>query len=200
MPVSEFIDPLKPAKMTLEGALSQLNADKSNVLDVAALYGIVSPSEEEKAALKGSTDLRKTLVQLLATRANIGFTTGGHTGEDLFMYSYGPGKPVGFVENTDIAHSIASAMGFDLKKLDSQLFVKAEDAFKTIGATISVNTTNKENPILVVKKGKTVAELPVNKDIVVINGETKNLRSVTVQSNGTFYVSKEAVNLVKKGK
>ncbi|WP_066059452.1 alkaline phosphatase [Robertmurraya korlensis] len=199
MPVSEFIDPLKPAKMTLEGALSQLNANKSNALEVAALYGIVNPSEEEKAAIVGSTDLRKTLVQLLATRANIGFTTGGHTGEDLFMYSYGPGKPVGFIENTDIAHSVASAMGFDLKKLDNQLFVNAESAFKTIGATISVDSTNKENPILVVKKGKTVAELPVNKDIVVINGETKNVRSVTVQSNGTFYVSKEAVELVKKG-
>jgi alkaline phosphatase len=200
MPVSEFIDPLKPAKMTLEGALSQLNANKSNALEVAALYGIVNPSEEEKAAIVGSTDLRKTLVQLLATRANIGFTTGGHTGEDLFMYSYGPGKPVGFIENTDIAHSVASALGFDLKKLDNQLFVNAEAAFKTIGATISVDSTNKENPILVVKKGKTVAELPVNKDIVVINGETKNVRSVTVQSNGTFFVSKEVVELVKKGK
>lgn len=200
MPVSEFIDPLKPAKMTLEGALSQLNPDKSNALEVAALYGIVNPSEEEKAAIEGSTDLRKTLVQLLATRANIGFTTGGHTGEDLFMYSYGPGKPIGFIENTDIAHSVASAMGFDLKKLDSQLFVNAEAAFKTIGATIRIDSANKENPILVVKKGKTVAELPVNKDIVVINGETKNLRSVTVQSNEIFYVSQEAVDLVKKGK
>lgn len=198
MPVSAYIDPLKPAKMTLEGALSQLKVDKSNALEVAALYGIVSPSAEETKAIKESSNLSKTLVQLLATRANIGFTTGGHTGEDLFMYSYGPGKPVGFVENTDIAHSVASAMGFDLKKLDSQLFVDAEEAFK--GASISIDTTNKENPVLVVKQGKTTAEFPVNKDIVIINGKEKDLRSITVQSNGKFYVSKEAIQSVKNGK
>lgn len=198
--VSTYIDPLKKATLTLEGALKQLKSDKSNVLEVAALYGIDNPTPAETKAINESTNLGKTLVQLLATRANIGFTTGGHTGEDLFMYSYGPGKPVGFVENTDIAHSVASAMGFDLKKLDAQLFVNAETAFKTIGATVSIDSSNKENPILVVHKGKTVAELPVNKDLVLINGKEVKLRSVTVQSNGIFYVSNEAVELVKKGK
>lgn len=200
MPVSDFINPLKEAKMTLEGALKQLKADKSNALEVAALYGIVNPSEEEKKAINESTNLGKTLVQLLATRANIGFTSGGHTGEDLFMYSYGPGKPVGFVENTDIAHSVSSAMGFDLKKLDSQLFVDAQVAFKLIGATTSIDASNKENPVLVVKKGNTTAEFPVNKDIVNINGKEKDLRSVTVPTNGKFYVSREAVDVVKKAK
>jgi alkaline phosphatase len=200
IPVSTYIDPLKKATMTLEGALKQLKSDKSNVLEVAALYGIDNPTPAETKAINDSTNLGKTLVQLLATRANIGFTTGGHTGEDLFMYSYGPGKPVGFVENTDIAHSVASAMGFDLKKLDDQLFVNAEAAFKTIGATVSIDASNKENPILVIQKGKTVAKLPVNKDIVLINGKEKKLKSVTVQSNGIFYVSKEAVELVKKDK
>ncbi|WP_391557690.1 alkaline phosphatase [Robertmurraya sp.] len=200
IPVSTYIDPLKKATMTLEGALKQLKSDKSNVLEVAALYGIDNPTPAETKAINDSTNLGKTLVQLLATRANIGFTTGGHTGEDLFMYSYGPGKPVGFVENTDIAHSVASAMGFDLKKLDDQLFVNAEAAFKTIGATVSIDASNKENPILVIQKGKTVAKLPVNKDVVLINGKEKKLKSVTVQSNGIFYVSKEAVELVKKDK
>jgi len=200
IPVSTYIDPLKQAKMTLEGALKQLKADKSNALEVAALYGIVNPSEAEKNAITQSTNLGKTLVQLLATRSNIGFTTGGHTGEDLFLYSYGPGKPVGFVENTDLAHAVASSFGFDLKRLDSQLFVDAEAAFKEIGATVSIDSTNGANPVLVVKKGNTTAELPVNKDIVVINGKEKDLKTITVQTNGKFYVSKEAVDAVKKGK
>lgn len=200
IPVSSYIDPLKKATMTLEGALKQLKADKSNALEVAALYGIVNPTAAETKEITESTNLGKTLVQLLATRANIGFTTGGHTGEDLFMYSYGPGKPIGFVENTDIAHSAASALGFDLKKLDSQLFVDAQTAFKEIGATVSIDSSNKENPILVVKTRKSTAEFPVNKDTVTLNGKDMNLRSVTVQTNGKFYVSKEAIELVKKGK
>ena len=200
IPVSDYIDPLKKAEMTLEGALKQLNDDKSNVLEVAELYGIDNPSQEETKAIQETKDLGKTLVQLLANRANIGFTTGGHTGEDLFMYSYGPGKPVGFVENTDIAHTVANAMGFDLEKLDNQVFVDAEAEFKKIGATVSIDTTDSNNPILVVKKGKTEATFPVNKNIVTINGKEKELKNVTVQTNGTFYVSQEAIQLVKKGK
>ncbi|MGG3641282.1 alkaline phosphatase [Bacillus gobiensis] len=199
-PVSAYVDPLKKAEMTLEGALKQLKPDKSNALEVAALYGIDNPSAEERKAIEESSDLGKTLVQLLAARANIGFTTGGHTGEDLFMYSYGPGKPEGLVQNTDIANSIAGAFGFDLKKLDKQLFVDAEKAFKGIGAKVSIDSSDSQNPVLVVKKGKKEAKLPVNKNIVTMNGKDRELNSVTVQSNGKFYVSKEAVELVRKGR
>ncbi|MCE4049343.1 alkaline phosphatase [Bacillus sp. Au-Bac7] len=199
-PVSAYVDPLKKAEMTLEGALKQLNKDKSNVLEVAALYGIDNPTAEETKALNSSADLSKTLVQLLANRANLGFTTGGHTGEDLFMYSYGPGKPTGLIENTDVAKSAAKALGFNLGELDKEVFVEAEAAFKKIGAKVSIDSSDKNNPVLIVTKGKTTAEIPVNKNIVTIKGKDKELKTVTVQTNGKFYVSKEAVNIVKKGK
>lgn len=199
-PVSAYIDPLKEAEMTLEGALKQLKKDNSNVLEVAALYGITNPTADETKALNSSTNLSKTLVQLLANRANLGFTTGGHTGEDLFMYSYGPGKPTGLIENTDVAKSTASALGFSLGKVDKEVFVEAESAFKKIGAKVSIDSSDKTNPVLIVKKGKTTAEIPVNKNIVTIKGKDKELKTVTVQSNGKFYVSQEAVNIVKKGK
>ncbi|MEI2405341.1 alkaline phosphatase [Niallia taxi] len=199
-PVSAYIDPLKEAKMTLEGALKQLKKDNSNVLEVAALYGITNPTADETKALNASTNLSKTLVQLLANRANLGFTTGGHTGEDLFMYSYGPGKPTGLIENTDVAKSSATALGFSLGKVDKEVFVEAESAFKKIGAKVSIDSSDKTNPVLIVKKGKTTAEIPVNKNIVTIKGKDKELKTVTVQSNGKFYVSQEAVNIVKKGK
>jgi len=199
-PVSAYVDPLKKAEMTLEGALKQLNKDKSNVLEVAALYGIDNPTAEETKALNSSADLSKTLVQLLANRANLGFTTGGHTGEDLFMYSYGPGKPTGLIENTDVAKSTAKALGFNLSELDKEVFVEAESAFKKIGAKVSIDSADKNNPVLIVTKGKTTAEIPVNKNIVTIKGKDKALKTVTVQSNGKFYVSQEAVNIVKKGK
>ncbi|MCM3213277.1 alkaline phosphatase (plasmid) [Niallia taxi] len=199
-PVSAYIDPLKEAEMTLEGALKQLKKDNSNVLEVAALYGITNPTADETKALNSSTNLSKTLVQLLANRANLGFTTGGHTGEDLFMYSYGPGKPTGLIENTDVAKSTATALGFSLGKVDKEVFVEAESAFKKIGAKVSIDSSDKTNPVLVVKKGKTTAEIPVNKNIVTIKGKDKELKTVTVQSNGKFYVSQEAVKIVKKGK
>ncbi|MEK3808666.1 alkaline phosphatase [Bacillus sp. FSL H8-0547] len=200
IPVSEYIDPLKEAELTLEGAMKQLKPDQSNKLEVAALYGIKNPTAEETQAINDSKNLAKTLVELLAERANIGFTSGGHTGEDLFMYSYGPGKPIGFVENTDIAHITASAMGFDLKELDKKLFVDAKTAFEAMGAKVFVNAQDKNNPVLVVKKGKTTAEFPVNKDLAIVNGKEIELDSVTVQTKDRFYLSKDAVQLVKKSK
>ncbi|MCM3598034.1 copper amine oxidase N-terminal domain-containing protein [Metabacillus idriensis] len=63
---------------------------------------------------------------------------------------------------------------------------------------IYVDVSNPENSVLFVQKGKTTTEFPVNKNIVTINGKEIELDSVTVQTNGNFYVSKEAVQLVKK--
>lgn len=62
---------------------------------------------------------------MLANRANIGFTTGGHTGEDVFLYSFGPSKLTGLVENTDLAHAMAQFMDFDLAKLTDNLYKPA---------------------------------------------------------------------------
>ncbi|VVM33717.1 alkaline phosphatase [Terribacillus sp. AE2B 122] len=198
-PVSAYVDPLKEATMTLEGAMSQLNEDGSNRLEVAELYGITNPTAKEKRAINKSEDLGGTLVDLLAQRANLGFTTGGHTGEDLFLYSYGPGKPSGMIENTDIAHSAADAMGFKLDKLSKNMFIEAEEAFGKWGE-VSVDTSDAANPVLVIDKGRKKAEFPVNKNVVIVNDREYELDSVTVQSGGDFYVSKDAVKIVKKAK
>ncbi|WP_254391743.1 alkaline phosphatase [Terribacillus sp. DMT04] len=198
-PVSAYVDPLKEAKMTVEGALSQLNEDGSNRLEVAALYGITNPTKKEKRAINKAEDLGGTLVDLLAQRANLGFTTGGHTGEDVFLYSYGPGKPSGMIQNTDIAHSAADAMGFKLDKLSRNMFIEAEDAFGNWGE-VSVDTSNEANPVLVVDRGRKKAQFPVNKNIAIVNDREYELDSVTVQSGGKFYVSKEAVKIVKRAK
>jgi alkaline phosphatase len=200
-PVSAYIDPLKKAKMTLEGATSKLNNDLSNLEEVAALYGLDNLTADEKEKLKAAqkkTDVGPILVKLLANRANLGFTTGGHTGEDVFLYSYGPQKPYGLVQNTDIAKTMGQAMGFDLKALTNELFADAGSAFKKIGADVTINKTDAENPVLVVKRNKATAQLFVNKNIIRIDGKDYELGSVVVESNGKFYVPEKAVRLFTK--
>ncbi|PFN04605.1 MULTISPECIES: alkaline phosphatase [Bacillus cereus group] len=200
-PVSAYIAPLKKAKMTLEGAISKLKDDVSNVKEVAALYGLDDLTDDEKEKLqtaKKKKDVGSILVKLLANRANIGFTTGGHTGEDVFLYSYGPGKPCGFVQNTDIANTMAKAMGFHLGELTNQLFLDAKSAFKQIGATVTIDNTDKANQVLVVKKNNVKAELFMNKNIIRINGKDYELGSIVVESNEKFYVPKKAVHLFSK--
>ncbi|MBO1626118.1 alkaline phosphatase [Bacillus arachidis] len=200
-PVSAYIAPLKKAKMTLEGATNKLKDDLSNVKEIAALYGLGDLTHDEKAKLKAAqkkTDVGPILTKLLANRANIGFTTGGHTGEDVFLYSYGPGKPYGFVQNTDIAKVMAKAMGFHLEELTNKLFLDAESAFEQIGATVKIDKTDVANPVLVVKHNKGEAQLFVNKNIIRIDGRAYELGSIVVESNGKFYIPEKAVHLFTK--
>ncbi|HDR7968845.1 alkaline phosphatase [Bacillus pacificus] len=200
-PVSTYIDPLKKAKMTLEGTINNLKSDISNVEEVAKLYGLDNLTYDEKERLKvvkKKIDVGPIFTTLLANRANIGFTTGGHTGEDVFLYSYGPQKPVGLIQNTDVAKTMAKAMGFNLEEVTNKLFVESELAFKQNGATVTVDNTNAVNPVLIVKRNNVTAQLFVNKNIIRIKNKDYELGSVVVESNGKFYVPEEASRLFIK--
>ncbi|MGN9864823.1 alkaline phosphatase [Bacillus swezeyi] len=200
-PVSAYIDPLKKAKMTLEGATGKLKDDLSNIEEAAQLYGLDRLTASEKEQLKDVKDKKaaaSVFSKLLANRANLGFTTGGHTGEDVFLYSYGPKKPQGLLDNTDIAKTMAKAMGFHLDTLTNELFMDAERAFQKAGARVTIDKKDPANPVLVATRKNIKAEMPVNKNIIKIKGKDYELDSVIVESNGTFYVPKEAVRLFKK--
>jgi len=200
-PVSAYIDPLKKAKMTLEGATNKLKDNLSNIKEVAALYGLDNLTNDEREKLKTAnkkTDVGPLLTKLLANRANIGFTTGGHTGEDVFLYSYGPQKPYGLVQNTDIAKIMAKAMGFQLEEITKKLFLDAETSFKQIGANVTIDKQDALNPVLVVKRNNTEAKLFVNKNIIYIGGKDYELGGIVVESNGKFYVPEKAIQLFTK--
>lgn len=200
-PISTYIDPLKKAKMTLEGTTNKLKSDLSNVEDVAKLYGLDNLTYDEKErvkAVKKKSEVGPIFTTLLANRANIGFTTGGHTGEDVFLYSYGPQKPYGLIQNTDIAKTMAKAMGFNLEEVTNKLFVESESAFKQNGATVTIDNTNAANPVLIVKRNNVTAQLFVNKNIMRVQNKDYELGSVFVESNGKFYVPEEAIRLFIK--
>ena len=201
IPVSAYIDPLKKATMTVEGALKQLNDDRSNMKEVAELYGLDNLTEEEIEALKTSKKLQADMSHMLSERANIGFSTGGHTGEDVFLYAYGPSKPYGLVDNTDLAKSMASFLGFDLNKTTEQLFVNARESFENKGYETRIDVTDENNPVFIAEKQKIKIELPINKNVAHVTQNkktfTKTLDGVTVYNGKDFYVSKSALNMSK---
>lgn len=201
IPVSAYIDPLKKATMTVEGALKQLKADRSNMKEVAELYGLDNLTSTEIDGLKASKSLQSDMTKMLATRANIGFTTGGHTGEDVFLYAYGPSRPYGLIDNTDIADAMATFMRVDLKKTTDRLFVNAREEFEKKGYTTRIDRTDEKNPVFIAEKQNIRIELPVNKNIanVVQNKKTftKTLDGVTIYNSKDFYVSETALNLSK---
>ncbi|WP_246289120.1 alkaline phosphatase [Bacillus haikouensis] len=202
IPVSDYIDPLKKAKMTLEGALNQLKPDRSNIKQVAELYGLDNLSDEQAASLKNSSTLSKDMASMLAGRANIGFTTGGHTGEDVFLYSYGPERPEGLIDNTEIAKSMAGFLGFELEQMTDMLFVNAQNEFERKGYKTKIDTTDVNNPVFIAEKGKKTIKIPANKNLATVTNNkktsTKILSGVSVYNGKDFFVSQDAVKFSGK--
>ena len=202
--LSSFIDPLKKAKLTGEGIEKMLNADRSNIVEImATYYGITDLTVEEIAAIKEtkSGSMNKTVGPMIAKKANIGFTTNGHTGEDVPLYVYAP-KGVdlltGTVQNTDIAAYMEKAMGLDLVAVTDKLFIKARSAFEAKGAAVVLDNTDPKNLVLIVKKGSTEIKMPVNKNIAYVNGTPVILDGVVVFNGIYTYVPQSAVDLIKK--
>ncbi len=204
LPLSAFIDPLKKATLTGEGLEKVLTADRSNAVEVMAKYfGITDLSDSEIKAIKETKNgsMNYTVGPMIAKRANIGFTTGGHTGEDVTLYVYAPkgvDQLTGTVENTDIARYMEKVLGISLNDATNKLFVPARKAFEAKGASISFNETDKLNPYLVATKGQTEIKIRINTDIAYVNGVETKLDGVAVYDGiGTNYVPQSAIDLLK---
>lgn len=201
-PLSDFIDPLKKATLTGEGLEKVLNADRSNAVEVMAKYfGITDLTAEEMKEIQETENgsMNYTVGPMIGKRANIGFTTGGHTGGDVALYVYAPSNVTqltGTVENTDIAKYMAKTMGVSLDAATQKLFVKAREGFEAKGAEVSFDATDAKNPVLVAKKGSTEVRMPVNKNIAYVNGSQVKLDGVVVFNGITTYVPQSAIDLI----
>ncbi|MCC5803143.1 alkaline phosphatase [Rossellomorea vietnamensis] len=195
MPADRFIKPLKKARLTVKGATSQLKKDRSNLKEVLLSYGLGELSKKEfdtMEAAKSVDDLENEMVKLMAKRANLGFTTHGHTGEDVFLYSYGPGKPVGLIENTDIPRVISDYMGFSLWTGPfATWYVNGMTYYRERGYEVSLEGRTSKNPVMVAKRDGEVLRFPENKDFYWRNDEKVGLKSVNVFDGETFYVHVE---------
>lgn len=202
--VERLVIPLKKAVLTGEGVEAVLagNLEPGNIRQVMdEYYGINDLTNEEIQSIQKAKrgNLNYVVGPMISKRSIVGWTTTGHTGEDVFFYSFGPNHPSGLIENTDIAHSAATAMGFALKQVDNKLFVEAGEAFKSIGAEIILDAADPENKVLVVKKGNKQAELPLSKNIIKINGKIYEMNGITVMApkTGKVYIPLQAVELAK---
>ncbi|CAM3477118.1 alkaline phosphatase PhoB [Aeromicrobium ponti] len=120
-----FGEPIKAAKRTPD-FMAQEIAGGASVEDTLKQYIDLELTSEEiqsvkKAAeTKKATDIDNAIEEIFNKRSHTGWTTGGHTGEDVPVYAFGPSSErfAGQIENTDQAKLI-----FELLKTD----VKVED-------------------------------------------------------------------------
>ncbi|WP_275076739.1 alkaline phosphatase [Providencia rettgeri] len=204
---TRFINPLKKAKVTGEGfeAILESQSAKQDAVKIRALatqwLGVDDLTDEEVNSIMGAKSgaLNYVIGPILAQRAKIGFTTNGHTGEDVVLYSYDPrGRLLGgLMDNTEVAHFMASALDVNLQQATEQLFLDANAEFSAKGATVSEDLADAENPVLVVTKGAQTLRIPRNKSVAWLNDNEVISDGVNVYNGSRWFVSKSLIDQIK---
>lgn len=145
-----------------------------------------------------TVNMGSSIVKIMNAHTYFGFTTGGHTGEEVFLAAYHPNGdlPIGMNTNMEINKYLFDVAGLQtsLEDMTSEIFAKHTDVFKGLNYTIDKST---EFPVLKIKKGKNTLTIPAFKSVAYLNGKPFDLKSVVVyiDKNDTFYLPK---NLVEK--
>lgn len=113
-----FVDPIKAAKRTPDFMAAQI-AKGASVEETLKKHLKLELTTEEIQSVKDAaqskdvTEIDNAIEAIINNRSFTGWTTGGHTGEDVPVYAYGPGSDrfSGLIDNTDNAKVI-----FDILK------------------------------------------------------------------------------------
>lgn len=193
--IEDFVNPIKKAKYTSEYVAKKIEAGADIEKTMKEDYGVTDITKEEIEYLKGKKgyELHYSIGPIIAKRANIGFTSYGHTGEDIPLYSYLPGNKriTGTIDNTDIAKYIATAMGLDLNATTKRLFINENDLKK------SGILSSSKGDVLTLKKGNITVELFKNKNIAKVNGKEEKLEGLVIHNDIKWYFPSEVINFFK---
>lgn len=168
----------------LKSLLSSRNYKEGNYMEVA-----------------NSPNMTHNIINLMNSKMCFGFTTGGHTGEEVLLAAYHPDGdvPMGHLKNTEINDYLFKVSGLEtpLPELTQRIFAKHKDVFEGMEYTIEDKDT--DIPTLVVKSKKNTLRVPAFSSVATINGESFNLGSVTVyiDKNDTFYLPQNLADKLK---
>jgi alkaline phosphatase len=165
-------------------------------------------SEGVETSLYSSGSLSDFLALLIASKMCIGFTTRGHTGEEVFLAAYHPEGtlPIGMHSNIELNAYLCALFGFNrdlLDELTGQHFAPHTEVFKGYTYETLPAVNEKSFPSLVVKGKKNQLTIHPFTNIVtcVAKKETNQIRLhsviVYVDKNNTFYLPAELEEYLK---
>lgn len=156
--------------------------------------------ESDYMKVSDSPNMTANLIDIMNKRTYFGFTTGGHTGEEVFLAAYHPQGdiPLGMNTNVQINNYLFDVCGLKtpLPEMTGQIFAKHNEVFAGMNYSIDKST---DFPVLIVKKGKNTLKVPSFKSVASLNGKEFDLGSVTVyiDENDTFYLPKKLAEKLK---
>ncbi|MDR0348750.1 MAG: alkaline phosphatase [Tannerella sp.] len=163
-------------------------------------------SDKDIPASLYSGSLTGFITKLITAKTCFGFTTGGHTGEEVFLAAFHPQGtlPAGMYTNIELNHYMAALLGVggQLDSLTHTCFAKHTDVFKDYTCEIVPPEKEKDSPTLIVKNNRKQLTITPNTNIIK-SGRKKQeeirLKSVIVyvDVNNTFYLPQSLVDLIK---
>lgn len=112
-----FPEPIKAAKRTPDFMAERI-ANGADVEETLNEYIDFELTQEEVDSVKEASasnkvlDIDNAIEEIFNERSHTGWTTGGHTGEDVNVYAFGPSREAlaGKIENTDLAKHVFSIL------------------------------------------------------------------------------------------
>lgn len=212
-------------KLTAEGFARKVNSvPNSEVQDVFREYAGFELTQQELNALNHCKDYKNSpipenergddelaslysnalngfMAKLITERTCIGFTTGGHTGEEVFLAAYHPqgSLPIGMNTNIEMNAYLCALFGFNRDKLDElsdRNFARHTDVFKDYKYEIIPAGDKNAFPTLVVKNKK--KQLTISPFTNLVKAGKKGQEEIRLNSvivyvdkNNTFYLPKK---------
>ena len=201
-----LIDPIKNAKITIQGLLSLLPKDTPPTFEefvdimkkeIGGYWEVLrnkdykkQADEVYKAALSGSNKSTSTLLSKYFTV--YGWTTNNHTGEDVPVWTYGVQSNLfeKTIDNTDLAKKVAEILKINLSEISKNLFNDIKVTFPD-----AVITDTPGNATCELIPGVKIYE---GKDIISIKGKDHELKGICVHAPkiNTFFIPKEAFTII----
>lgn len=163
-----------------------------------------SPDGISESLYSGS--LTSFMSKLITSKTCIGFTTGGHTGEEVFLAGYHPQGtiPQGVYSNIELNEYSCALFGIygKLDDLTAKHFAKHTEVFREFTCEMIPSKDEKGAPTLVVKNKKKQMNIQPFTNIVTMGkkgNEEIRLNSVIVyvDKNDTFYLPAELAEYLK---
>jgi alkaline phosphatase len=183
--VEDLVEPLAGMQITSGGVYAKLGGDTSapTVISTVSTWWGLDITADDVAEIDAWLAAGETkywndaLSHVISKNYTVfGWTTHGHTGEDVPVWSYydGQAAAVGLFDNTDMAKMAAETLSVKLKK---------SKTWKVYPASV-LNWDDPENPVAEIGN----KQYPVGKDIMIKRGEEVNLMGITVYNPSSDYV------------
>ena len=201
----ETTDNFKNAKITEERFNSLISGKSDEEIRQLALenYNIELTSEELQIVKGEVGEGREVGIrEVIARRYGIGYTTGGHTGEQVYLGVYAPegvNLLEGVVDNTEVNKYMQNVLFGEelLLNYTDKIYQDGQEKLSQIeGTTISMDTSVKYAPKVIVERLGNTIELELYSNNYKLNGEEKELKTVMPYIKGKFYIPQELIDIV----